>query len=77
MSDPDKYKPGVYTIEIKYYVPIYEKVNADGENQGKTYNGAGEWYTKTQRLTKAETTKPYEEKTLTATFTIVKKSKKK
>lgn len=77
MSDPDKYKPGVYTIEIKYYVPIYEKVNADGENQGKTYNGAGGWYTKTQRLTKAETTKPYEEKTLTATFTIVKKSKKK
>jgi hypothetical protein len=77
MSNPDKYKPGVYTIEIKYYVPIYEKINADGENQGKTYNGAGGWYTKTQRLTKAETEKPYEEKTLTATFTIVKKSKKK
>lgn len=77
MSNPDKYKPGVYTIEIKYYVPIYEKINADGENSGKTYNGAGGWYTKTQRLTKAETEKPYEEKTLTATFTIVKKSKKK
>ena len=77
MSNPDKYKPGVYTIEIKYYVPIYEKVNADGENNGKTYNGTGGWYTKTQRLTKAETEKPYEEKTLTATFNIVKKSKKK
>jgi hypothetical protein len=25
MSNPDIYKPGVYTIEIKYYVPVYEK----------------------------------------------------
>ena len=25
MSDANKYKPGVYTIEIKYYVPVYEK----------------------------------------------------
>ncbi len=76
MSDPEKYKPGVYTIEIKYYVPIYEKVNADGENVGKPYNGTGGWYVKKERLTIKETEKPYEEKTLTATFTIVKKPKK-
>lgn len=60
MSNPDKYKPGVYTIEIKYYVPVYEK-------------------DKTARVMvkDAEGNNAYEVKTLTATFTIVKKSKKK
>lgn len=74
------YKPGVYTLEVKYYVPLYEKLNVDGENAGKPYNGTGNWETKDQRLmTKDPVTNynPYEEKILKTTFTIVKKSKKK
>lgn len=72
--------PGVYTLEIKYYVPLYEKVNRDGENAGKPYNGTGGWETINQRIMKKDPVTgfdPYEEKTLKATFTIVKKSKKK
>jgi len=76
LSDRNRYKPGTYTIEIKYYVPIYEKINADGDNRGKAYNGTGTWDTKEKRLTAKETANPYEEKTLTSTFTIAKKSKK-
>lgn len=60
MSDRNKYKPGVYTLEIKYYVPVYEKGSTD------------------RLLTKGpDGYSPYEEKILTGTFTIVKKSKKK
>ena len=74
-----KYEPGVYTIEVKYYVPVYEKYNTDGENLGKTYNGTGLWSFKDERiLTKdSDGHNPYEAKILKGTFTIVKKSKKK
>ena len=77
--DMRTFPQGTYTVEVKYYVPLYEKVNYEGENAGKPYNGTGLWETKTQRLmTKdADGYNPYQEKTLTATFTIVKKSKKK
>jgi hypothetical protein len=74
------YKPGVYTLEVRYYVPLYEKINADGENSGKPYNGTGLWSVKNQRLMGKDPVTgfdPYQEKTLKATFTIVKKSKKK
>ena len=72
--------PGVYTLEIKYYVPLYEKINHDGENAGKPYNGTGMWETTNQRIMKKDPVTgfdPYEEKVLKQTFTIVKKSKKK
>ena len=72
--------PGVYTLEIKYYVPLYEKINHDGENAGKPYNGTGGWETTNQRIMKKDPVTgfdPYEEKVLKQTFTIVKKSKKK
>ena len=74
-----KYEPGVYTIEVKYYVPVYEKYNTDGENLGKPYNGTGTWSVKDERLLTKDSDgyNPYEAKILKATFTIVKKSKKK
>jgi len=74
-----KYEPGVYTIEVKYYVPVYEKYNTDGENLGKPYNGTGLWSVKDERLLTKDSDghNPYEAKILKATFTIVKKSKKK
>jgi hypothetical protein len=74
------FKPGVYTLEVKYYVPLYVKINHDGENAGKPYNGTGMWEVEKQRLmTKDPVTNhnPYELKTLKATFNIVKKSQKK
>lgn len=69
---------GVYTLEIKYYVPLYEKINSDGENVGKPYNGTGLWETKKQRLMTKDANgyNPHEVKILKGTFTIVKKSKK-
>ena len=74
------YKPRVYTLEVRYYVPLYEKINADGENSGKPYNGTGLWSVKNQRLMGKDPVTgfdPHEEKVLKASFTIVKKSKKK
>jgi len=74
------FKPGVYTLEVKYYVPLYVKINYDGENAGKPYNGTGMWEVEKQRImTKDPVTNhnPYELKTLKATFNIVKKSQKK
>jgi hypothetical protein len=56
------------------------KINHDGENAGKPYNGTGMWEVERQRLmTKDPVTNhnPYELKTLKATFNIVKKSQKK
>ena len=77
--DMRSFPQGVYTIEVKYYVPLYEKINYEGENAGKPYNGTGLWETKKQRLMTKDANghNPYKEKTLKATFTIVKKSKKK
>jgi hypothetical protein len=74
----DKYDPGVYTIEVKYYVPLYEKLNSDGDNKGKPYNGTGMWDIKDERVTTIDSKgyHPYETKVLKGTFTIAKKSKK-
>jgi hypothetical protein len=74
----DKYEPGVYTIEVKYYVPLYERLNSDGDNKGKPYNGTGGWDLKDERATTidSEGYHPYEAKVLKGTFTIAKKSKK-
>ena len=73
-----RYEPGVYTIEVTYYVPLYEKLNSDGDNKDKPYNGTGGWYTKEERsaTVDAEGYHPYEKKVLKETFTIAKKSKK-
>ena len=74
----DKYEPGVYTIEVKYYVPLYERLNSDGDNKGKPYNGTGGWDLKDERATTidADGYHPYEAKIMKGTFTIAKKSKK-
>ena len=74
----DKYEPGVYTIEVKYYVPLYERLNSDGDNKGKPYNGTGGWDLKEERATTidSEGYHPYDAKIIKGTFTIAKKSKK-
>ena len=79
IAEMKKNKPGVYTIEVKYYVPVYEKYNTDGENVGKPYNGVGAWNAKDERLMTKDSDgfNPYEAKILKGTFTIAKKSKKK
>jgi len=78
MAELQKNKPGVYTIEVKYYVPLYEKINSDGDNKGKPYNGTGPWEIKKERLLTKDANgyNPHEARVLKGTFTIAKKSKK-
>ena len=61
MSNPTKFAPGTYTLEVKYIVPKFPKNESDRLLEPKDADGNS----------------PYEEKLLKKNFTISKKSKKK
>ena len=80
MSNPAIFEAGTYTIEVKYNVPLYQKINSDGENQGKPYNGKGGWYVKPERVTEPKDEKghaPFKSIILRETFTISRRSQRK
>lgn len=79
MSNPAKFPAGTYTLELKYNVPLYEKLNSGGENDGKPYDGKGAFYTRTERLRAPiddSGNSPCEAKILRETFTISKRSQR-